>query len=57
MSDTWTVFQGIDGQFYFHRRSANGEIVASSEGYVQKMDAVAEARRQSDGVDPQEEDA
>ena len=54
MSDTWTVWQGTDGQFYFHRKSANGEIVASSEGYHNKLDAIDEATRQADGVAPEE---
>jgi uncharacterized protein YegP (UPF0339 family) len=32
-------FQGRDGQWYFHLRAANGEIVAQSEGYTRRADA------------------
>jgi hypothetical protein len=35
------VFQGMDGQYYFHLRAANGEIVLQSEGYTRKASAVA----------------
>jgi len=35
------VFKGMDGQYYFHLRAANGEIVLQSEGYTRKASAVA----------------
>src|SRR5439155_5939634 len=35
------VFQGLDGQYYFHLRAANGEIVLQSEAYTRKSSAVA----------------
>ena len=30
------IFKGEDGQYYFHLKAANGEIVLQSEGYVEK---------------------
>jgi uncharacterized protein YegP (UPF0339 family) len=33
------VFEGKDGQYYFHVKGNNGEIVAVSEGYTRKADA------------------
>jgi uncharacterized protein YegP (UPF0339 family) len=35
------VFKGLDGQYYFHLRAANGEIVLQSQGYSRKTSAVA----------------
>ena len=35
------VFKGLDGQYYFHLRAANGEIVLQSQGYTRKASAVA----------------
>lgn len=37
-------FTGEDGQFYWRLKAANGEIVASSEGYETKPDSVRGAR-------------
>ena len=31
------IFRGSDYQFYFHLKAGNGEIILSSEGYVQKQ--------------------
>lgn len=31
------VFKGKDGQFYFRLKAANGEVIASSEGYTTKQ--------------------
>ena len=56
MTDTWKVFQGKDGQWYFHRVAANGEVVASSEGYHNKSDATDEATRQAGGTSPKVEE-
>ena len=33
------IFRGIDEQFYFHLKAANGEIIASSQGYTSKQSA------------------
>jgi len=34
------VFEGEDGMFYFHGKAGNGEIVAESEAYTRKSDAL-----------------
>jgi uncharacterized protein YegP (UPF0339 family) len=34
------VFQGNGGQWYFHVKGDNGEILAQSEGYTRKSDAL-----------------
>jgi uncharacterized protein YegP (UPF0339 family) len=34
------VFRGLDGQYYFHLRAGNGEIVLQSEGYTRKSSAL-----------------
>jgi len=31
------VFKGIDDQFYFRLRAANGEVICSSQGYTTKQ--------------------
>ena len=33
------IFVGTDGQFYFHLKAENGEIVISSQGYTTKQSA------------------
>ena len=33
------IFKGTNGQFYFRIRSSNGQVIAQSEGYVQKQSA------------------
>lgn len=38
---TFQVFRGLDGQYYFHLRAGNGEIVLSSESYTRRSNAVA----------------
>src|SRR5262249_37183377 len=35
------VFHGLDGQYYFHLRAGNGEIVLQSEGYTRRTSAVS----------------
>jgi uncharacterized protein YegP (UPF0339 family) len=35
------VFRGLDGQYYFHLRAGNGEIVLQSEGYTRRASALA----------------
>jgi uncharacterized protein YegP (UPF0339 family) len=34
------VFQGNGGQWYFHVKGDNGEILAQSEAYTRKSDAL-----------------
>jgi uncharacterized protein YegP (UPF0339 family) len=33
------IFQSIGGQWYFHVKGDNGEILAQSEGYTREADA------------------
>ncbi len=33
------IFKGKDDKFYFHLKAANGEIIASSQGYTTKAHA------------------
>lgn len=40
MQRNYKVFQGSDGQFYFNVYGSNGEVLATSEGYTRKHDAV-----------------
>ena len=54
MTDKWKVYKGTDSQYYFRRVAPNGEVVAQSEGYIEKASAVSEATRQADGVAPEE---
>lgn len=41
----YQVFQGRDGQWYFRIKSANGKIIAQSEGYTRERSAHRAARR------------
>jgi uncharacterized protein YegP (UPF0339 family) len=34
------IFQGNGGQWYFHVKGDNGEIIAQSEAYTRKSDAL-----------------
>jgi uncharacterized protein YegP (UPF0339 family) len=34
------VFRGLDGQYYFHLRAENGQIVLQSEGYTRRGSAI-----------------
>jgi len=34
------IFVGRDGKFYFRLKAADGEIIATSEGYVKKLGAI-----------------
>jgi len=44
--DKWEVYEDKSGQYRWRRKAVNGEIVgASSESYVKKADAVANAER------------
>jgi len=33
------IFEGKDGQFYFHLKAENGEIIAASQAYTTKQSA------------------
>lgn len=39
----YQVFKGLDGQYYFHVRAKNGEILVQSEGYASRANAVSGA--------------
>ncbi len=39
MAGTFELFKDARGEFRFHLKAANGEIVASSEGYGSKASA------------------
>lgn len=53
MNDTWLttggdrvhIFQGEDGQFHWHVRAANGEIVGQGEAHPRRETAIAAAER------------
>lgn len=47
------IFKGINGQYYFRFKAANGEKVAQSEGYVSKQGAlngIAVIKREAPGA-------
>ena len=35
----FVIFRGRDGQFYWHLKAPNGEIICQSEGYASKQGA------------------
>jgi uncharacterized protein len=42
------LFKGTNGQYYFHLKAENGEIIAASQGYASKQGAetgIAAVRR------------
>ena len=39
----YQVFKGLDGQYYFHVRAKNGDILVQSEGYTSRANAVSGA--------------
>lgn len=44
--DTWRIYQDSNGEWRWNRTAPNGEIVAAStEGYKNKADCVANAKR------------
>lgn len=54
VSDVIEIHQAIDGQWFWHRRSANGRIVADSgQRYRRKWNARRAAHREArpDGLD------
>ncbi|MFZ4893789.1 YegP family protein [Plantibacter sp. Mn2098] len=40
MAGKFEVFQDKSGQYRFNLKAANGEVIASSEGYVAKASAL-----------------
>lgn len=58
----YEVHAGADGQFYWRLRAANGEIVASSEGYTTEASArraateLARIAQATEAPDPKEDD-
>jgi uncharacterized protein YegP (UPF0339 family) len=40
MSGTFEIFEAKDGKFHFRLKAANGEIVATSQGYASKAGAI-----------------
>ena len=38
------VYEGKDQQWYWRRRSSNGEIIATGEGYTRTNDAIEGAK-------------
>lgn len=38
-STRFQIFRGLDGQYYFHLRADNGEIILQSEGYTSRAGA------------------
>lgn len=40
MAQIYSVFLGKDGQWYFNILGANGFVMATSEGYTRKRDAM-----------------
>lgn len=38
--DRAELYQGADGQWYYRVLAGNGEVIADSEGYVAKRDAI-----------------
>ena len=52
--DTWEVYQDAASQWRWRRKARNGQIVgASSEGYRNKSDCLANARRNGMTCKPQ----
>jgi uncharacterized protein YegP (UPF0339 family) len=35
------IFRAVNGQYYFRLKAENGQIVANSEGYTSKQNALA----------------
>lgn len=50
-------WQGVDGLYYWHSRGGNHEIIAQSEGYVDRDDALAACQASiPEGVEIKERD-
>lgn len=46
MNDTWEIYKDNAGEWRWNRTASNGRIVgASSQGYVNRTDCVANAQR------------
>lgn len=51
--DTWDIYKDNAGEWRWRRTAQNGKIVgASSEGYANKMDCQANARRHGMSCSP-----
>ncbi len=48
MADLITVYEDEAGEFRWRRKAPNGEIVAQSEGYTRRDDALEAARREAE---------
>jgi uncharacterized protein YegP (UPF0339 family) len=44
-NDTFEIFKDAAGQYRWQLKASNGEIVATSEAYVSRQDAVASAHK------------
>ena len=45
-SDTWEIYKSTNGEWRWKRKAPNGQIVAAStEGYKNRADCVANAKR------------
>ena len=36
----FVLFEGEDGQWYFHLKASNNQVIAQSEGYTRKSNAL-----------------
>lgn len=50
MPDQLSIFQGEDGDWHWHRKAPNGEVISRGEGYTRRDDAVRGARRANPGL-------
>ena len=51
--DTWTIYKDNADEWQWTRKARNGETVgASTEGYINKSDCIANARRNGMDCDP-----
>lgn len=51
--DTWVIYKDNAGEWRWRRTAANGNVVgASTEGYVNKSDCIANARRNGMDCNP-----
>lgn len=40
LNPKFEIIKGKDGQYYFHLKAGNGQIILQSEGYTNKQGAV-----------------
>ncbi len=54
IGDTWEVYKDKADEWRWKRKASNGQIVgAASEGYKNKSDCIANAKRHSMDCDPE----